>query len=187
MAKNTEIFGADERLRRDPATAERASRDAADASRMDDGGSLSDAERRALIRQEWVTEVLPTPPELPGFHTCWLSTTNSADPIFKRMRQGYLPVKVVEVPGFAQYKITGGEFDGCVQCNEMLLFKIETTRYQDIMTILHHDMPAEAERSIYERMTVYEEERDSQGQPLVRVEEGTKQLGRTPPKAPTFS
>lgn len=187
MAKNPDIFGADERLRRDSAPAERASRDeTADASRTDDGGTLTAEQRRALLRQEWITEVLPTPPAFPGWHLCWLSTTNSTDPIYKRMRQGYLPVKISEIPMFGQYKVTGGDFDGCIQCNEMLLFKIEEQKYQDIMTVLHHDMPAEAEQNIYEQVMQNQRE-DSSGRPLVEIEDGMKQLGRAPSRTPHFA
>jgi hypothetical protein len=186
MAKNADIFGEDDRLRRDSAVNERGSRETADASRLDDGGTLTAEQRRALLRKEWISEVLPTPPDIPGFHLCWLSTNNSTDPIFKRMRQGYLPVKVNEMPLFGQYKVTGGDFDGCIQCNEMLLFKIEEQTYQDIMTVLHHDMPAEAEQNIYEKVMA-NQERDSSGRPLLEVEEGMRNLGTQRARTPHFS
>ena len=186
MAKNPDIFGDDDRLRRTSAPAERGSREEADSFRVeDDGGTLSAEQRRALLRQEWVTEVLPTPPEKPGFHRCWLSTTNSTDPIYKRIQRGYKAVKITDIPAFGQYRIQGGEFEGCIQCNEMLLFEIEEERYQDIMTILHHDMPAEAERNIYEKV-VSQQEFDSNGRPLVELEEGMRSLGRGPAQTPHF-
>lgn len=181
-------FG-DERLKKDAAANSRASRDNADADRVqEDGGSLSSAQRRKMLRQEWVQEVLPTPPEIPGFHLCWLSTTNSTDPLHKRIQIGYQPVKASELPGFDQYKLSdnGGQFDGCVACNEMLLFKIPLDVYQDLMAIYHHDIPLEQEQSIRERV-MNSNEQDSEGRQLSQVEGDFQQLGRAPARTPHFA
>lgn len=186
MSKDSAIFGSDERLKKSAGDAVRGNREAADVNRTQlDGTALSADERRRALRQEWVQEVLPTPPSLPGFHTCWLSTTNSTDPIYRRIQRGYVPVTKVEVPGFgSQYSVSGGEFDGCIACNEMLLFKIPNELYNDLMTIHHHDMPNEQEESIYERIRG-NQERDSSGRNLVEVEGGFNNAGRQV-RTPTF-
>ena len=149
MATTKDTFG-DQRLKKDAGDSVRGARDDADVDRVQqDGSALSAAERRRLLRQEWVQEVLPTPPKIPGFHCCWLSTTNSTDPVFKRIQRGYVPVKASEVPGFGtQFTVSGGEFDGCIACNEMLLFKVDEQLYKDLMTIYHHDMPMEQDAVI---------------------------------------
>lgn len=117
-----------------------------DASRVgEDGTMYSMEERRRMMRSEWTQEALPTPPAVPGWHFCWLSTTNSTDPIYKRMQRGYVPVRTDEVPGFGQHKITDGEFQGCISCNEMLLFKIEDELYQEAMSYFHYELPNEEE------------------------------------------
>lgn len=172
-------FG-DERLKKDSGAAVRGSRDGADFDRVqNDGSSLSAEERRKALRQDWVQEILPSPPEMPGFHCCWLSTTNSTDPIYKRVQRGYVPVKASEVPGFGtQFLIQGGEFDGCIACNEMLLFKIDKQIYNDLMTIFHHDMPLEQEAAIRERVEAVQE-RDSSGRQLGNVEGDFNNLGRS--------
>ncbi len=180
-----DTFG-DERLKKDAGADIRGPRDAADSARNTDGGALTPEERRRLLRQEWVTEVLPKPPEIPGFHVCWLSTTNSTDPIYKRIQRGYLPVKTTETPVFGtQYAVQGGEFDGCVACNEMLLFKLPMQIYQDLMTIYHHDMPLEQEQAIRERVSSNQQE-DSSGRSLMQVEGDFNRLGREPTRNPTF-
>jgi hypothetical protein len=177
----------DERLKKDAGASARGSRDNADVSRVQqDGMALSASERRRMLRQEWVSEVLPTPPEIPGFHLCWLSTTNSTDPIHKRLQVGYQPVKITEVPGLEQYKIDGGQFDGCVQCNEMLLFKLPSEVYQDIMMIYHNDMPLEQEQAIRERV-MGTQEVDSNGRPLGVVEGDFHRLGQSQSRNPTFA
>lgn len=184
MSNANDKFG-DERLKKDPAATARGSRDNADVSRVQDGMTLSASERRRMLRQVGVQEVLPTPPEVPGFHLVWLSTTNSTDPIHKRLQMGYQPVKMSEVPGFEQYKVDGGQFDGCVQCNEMLLFKIPMEIYQDLMAIYHHDMPLEQEQAIRERV-MGTHEVDSNGRPLNTVEGDFSRLGQSPSRTPTF-
>lgn len=178
MNTNTDKFG-DDRLKKNSGTITRGSRDDADSSRVkQDGSALSAEERRRLLRNEWVQEVLPKPPEKEGWHRCWLSTTNSTDPIYKRIQRGYSPVKASEVPGFgAQFMAVGGEYDGCVSCNEMLLFQIPVQLYQDLMTIYHHDMPIEQEASIRESVSRRDEE-DSNGRSLAQVEGDFNNLGR---------
>lgn len=179
-------FG-DDRLKKDSGATARGSRDNADANRIQqDGMALSAAERRRQLRQDWVQEVLPTPPEKAGWHRCWLSTTNSTDPIHKRIQFGYQPVKVSDIPGFAQYAVSGGQFDGCVACNEMLLFEIPNDVYQDIMAIYHHDMPLEQEQAIRDRVA-QSQEFDSNGKQLVTVEGDFNQLGKTSARTPTFA
>lgn len=179
-------FG-DDRLKKTLGVPVRGSRDSADVDRVQqDGSALSDAERRKMLRNEWVQEVLPSPPKVEGFHHCWLSTTNSTDPIYKRVQRGYIPVKASEVPGFgAQFTAVGGEFDGCVSCNEMYLFKIPVQLYNDLMMIYHHDMPIEQEASIRESVSRRDEE-DSSGRSLTQVEGDFNNLGRGAGRQPQF-
>ena len=186
MVTTKDTFG-DQRLKKDAGDSVRGARDDADVDRVQqDGSALSAAERRRLLRQEWVQEVLPTPPKIPGFHCCWLSTTNSTDPVFKRIQRGYVPVKASEVPGFGtQFTVSGGEFDGCIACNEMLLFKVDEQLYKDLMTIYHHDMPMEQEAAIRDTINNKNDE-DSAGRKLGMVEGDFNNLGRGNNRTPTF-
>lgn len=188
MAKDSEIFGSDERLKKSAGEAVRGNREGADASRTQlDGSALSAEERRRALRQEWVQEVLPTPPQKDGMHRCWLSTTNSTDPIHRRIQMGYTPVKSSAVPGFgSQYTVSAGEFEGCIACNEMLLFEIPQERYIDLMTIYHHDIPMEQEEAIYERV-LGQQESDSSGRKLMSVEGDFNKLGRGQARSPSFA
>ena len=187
MSTKGNTFG-DERLKKDAGTATRGSRQAENVSRtQDDGGTLSASERRQQLRQEWVHEVLPKAPEIPGMHTVWLSTTNSTDPIYKRIQLGYMPVMQAEIPefGMGQFTVGSGEFQGCVACNEMLLFKVPLERYNDSMAIYHHDMPLESEQQIYERVKGHSA-KDSDDRELTTVEDGFNNLGKRPASPPTF-
>jgi hypothetical protein len=164
----------------------RESRATEDASRAAPEQSfVSNQERRRMFRSEWTQESLPTPPDIPGFHTCWLSTTNGYDPIHKRLRMGYQAVTIDEVPGFENYRVKAGEHAGFVACNEMLLYKLPTDLYQDIMAELHHYAPQEEA----DKIRVQAESqigRDSNGRRLGSVEgEGIASLDQAKP-VPVF-
>lgn len=140
-------LGVDSRLKKDAADGSRGDRQSADILRENTDGTVADKMQqfRENFRNEWSASALPTPPAIQGFHLCWLSTTNSYDPIHKRMRIGYEPVSMAEVPGFEHYKMNGGEFDGLVGCNEMVLFKLPMELYNEMMSYYHHEKPLEDE------------------------------------------
>jgi hypothetical protein len=109
-------------------------------------------ERLDAFRDKWANSALPDIPAgaIPGFHLCWLSTTNTYDSIDKRMALGYEPVKAAELgKGFDTLgKMSSGKFEGCVSCNEMVLFKLPEDIYQEVMRMLHLEDPLEHQRNI---------------------------------------
>ena len=112
----------------------------------------SKRERAEAFRDKWQNSALPDIPggTIPGFHLCWLSTTNNYDSIDKRMALGYEPVKASELgKGFENLgKMSSGKFEGCVSCNEMVLFKLPEEIYQEVMRMLHLEDPLEHQRNI---------------------------------------
>jgi len=166
----------DARLKKS-ADAGRESRSSEDASRQNTDGTVYTVEqRRAMFRNEWTQEALPKPPEIPGYHMCWLSTTNSYDPIHKRIRMGYEPVKADDIPGFGHFKVNSGEYDGYVAVNEMLLFKLPNEIYQVIMEELHHYAPLAEEGKLKANAVLGH--KDSNGKTLGQVEgDGFDSLG----------
>ena len=109
-------------------------------------------ERLDAFRDKWANSALPDLPEgiIPGFHLCWLSTTNNYDSIDKRMALGYEPVKASELgKGFETLgKMSSGKFEGCISCNEMVLFKLPDEVYQEVMRMMHLEDPLEHQRNI---------------------------------------
>ena len=109
-------------------------------------------ERLDAFRDKWANSALPDIPAgtIPGFHLCWLSTTNTYDSIDKRIALGYEPVKAEELGnGFGTLgKMSSGKFEGCVSCNEMILFKLPEDIYQEVMKLLHLEDPLEHQRNI---------------------------------------
>ena len=118
----------------------------------EDPDNKSKRERAEAFRDRWQNSALPDLPEniIPGFHLCWLSTTNNYDSIDKRMALGYEPVKASELgKGFENLgKMSSGKFEGCVSCNEMVLFKLPEEIYQEVMRMMHLEDPLEHQRNI---------------------------------------
>ena len=175
MTNENAILGSDERLKKNEGVG-RANRSSADRERTEkDGTAFTAGEKRTNFRDEWTATALPTPPDIQGYHLCWLSTTNSYDPIHKRIRMGYEPVKIEEVPGFESYKMKSGEWEGFVACNEMLLFKVPKDLYQEMMTYFHHEKPIEEESMIKNNAALQDSNARAAGN---QEDDGFASLGR---------
>jgi hypothetical protein len=148
----------------------RESRATMDTSRQAPEQNFASQERRRMFRDEFAQEALPNAPEIPGFHCCWLSTTHQYDPIHKRMRIGYTPVKADEVPGFENFRVKAGEMEGFVACNEMVLYKLPMEIYQEYMAEVHHYAPLDEQEKIKVQQDQLLNARDSNGRALGQVE-----------------
>jgi hypothetical protein len=147
---------------------------------------MSAQERRKMWSDEWTQSALPKTPVIPGWHLCWLSTTNNYDTIDKRMRLGYVPVTADEIPGFDSYRVKAGEHVGHVSCNEMLLFKLPMDVYQDVMSQMHYEAPREEVDRILSQAESAGA-KDSSGRRLVQVEAGMDRYDQQQPnRAPVF-
>jgi hypothetical protein len=184
MTTDNKILGGDDRLKKSTGAGVRSDRAGADSERTDkDGTVFSTSEKRANFRDEWTSTALPQPPGIPGYHLCWLSTTNSYDPIYKRVRMGYEPVRIAETPGFEVYKVKSGEYEGMVGCNEMLLFKVPNELYDEMMNYFHYEKPLEEEEMLQQNQAL----NDEQGRKVAGGEEdGFNTLVRRAPKPQSF-
>ena len=167
----------DERIVNRGEREEPESRQAVEASRVDQRDEALPQNKldvEALLREEALANALPNPPKLPGWHQCWLSTTNTYTPIQQYVRLGYVPVKPEEHAEWQYLKQHGAGHGGdTVTCNEMVLYKIPEEAYQQIMRVVHHDRPLEEERRMranIEQLKTGDDFRDSDGKPLVREE-----------------
>jgi len=108
---------------------------------------LSDDERVEMFQHALFAEVLPSLPHIEGYKTIWLTTTNQADTIHRRMALGYEPIKPEDIPGWGGGSIKTGEYTGFIGINEMLAFKIREELWRRFMTEAHHNAPErEAEK-----------------------------------------
>ena len=65
----------------------------------------TDADRLELFRMAHAQAALPDLPPIPGFHVCWLTSTNSKDSLAFRRRLGYEPIKPEELVGFGEFAV----------------------------------------------------------------------------------
>jgi hypothetical protein len=177
----------DSRLKKTLNAGGRESRSSQDLSRAaPEEAFISKQERRKMWSDEWTQSALPKVPDLPGWHLCWLSTTNGYDSIDKRMRLGYVPVKADEFPGFDNFRVKAGEDIGFIACNEMRLYKLPMDVYQEVMTQMHHDAPNEESDKVRVQVEQLQGNRDSSDKSLGSVEgEGFGNLDRKV-KTPVF-
>lgn len=109
---------------------------------------MTDAERLAEFRKSFYNSVLPDLPVIPGFHTCWLTTTNPRDSIAARARLGYEPIRSEEVPGWEFVSLKTGDYVGCIGVNEMIAFKVPLELYEAYMYEAHHTQPLQEEQKL---------------------------------------
>lgn len=168
---------------------DRVSRSSEDLDRTyENGTALMMLERKALLRQEWNDDILPSIPPDGKYHYIWLSTTSQNDPIYRRQRLGYQLVRKEQLPHLALKSIAlSAEYEGYISVNEMVLARIELELYNELMLINHHERPLEEERLLKANIKKnIEEEEDSQGEKLGEmIGEGIKNLGR-PVRPPSF-
>lgn len=119
---------------------------------------LSDEERLDEFRKSFFQSVLPDLPPIDGYHVCWLTTTNPRDSIPGRVRLGYEPVKVEDVPGWEYAALKSGDYAGCIGVNEMIAFKLPMHLYEAYMREAHHIQPLYEEEKLSSVLDVIREE-----------------------------
>lgn len=144
---------------------------------------LSDEERLDEFRKSFFQSVLPDLPPIPGYHVCWLTTTNPRDSIPGRVRLGYEPVKVEDVPGWEYAATKTGEYAGCIGVNEMLAFKLPMSLYEAYMREAHHVQPLFEEEKLSSVLEVIREEAAMAAKSGARgikfdMEDGQAELGQ---------
>lgn len=124
---------------------------------------VSEDDRLEMFRNQLFNDALPDLPNIPGYHVCWLTTTNPRDPIHRRMQLGYEPVKPDEVPGMAYASVKTGEWAGFIGVNEMLAFKLPMSLYERFMQEAHHDAPLREEDKLAEVAEIMREQAERAG------------------------
>ena len=127
---------------------------------------ISDADRLDMFRQQFFQAALPDLPKIPGYHICWLTTTNPRDTINMRMRLGYEPVKPEDIPGWEASSIKTGEWTGFIGVNEMLAFKLPLSLYEKYMQEAHHDAPTRELEKLSDTAEFMKQQAESSGTTL---------------------
>jgi hypothetical protein len=160
----------------------RASRAAEDRPATEDR-DVTDEDRLDMFRNQMFNNALHDLPAIPGYHVCWLTTTNPRDTITRRMQLGYEPVRPDEVPGLELSTIKTGEYVGMIGVNEMVAFKLPERLYQAFMQEAHYDGPNREEERLNNAADQLREQAARAGVPLIE-DEGYQELRQAPP-APT--
>jgi hypothetical protein len=87
-----------------------------------------------------------------------LTTTNPRDSIPGRVRLGYEPVLVEDVPGWEYAALKTGDYVGCIGVNEMIAFKLPMHLYEAYMREAHHIQPLYEEEKLSSVLDVIREE-----------------------------
>lgn len=145
---------------------------------------MTDKERLDMFRSSFFQNQLPDLPPIPGYHTVWLTTTNSQDPIHARIRLGYELIQAADLPGWDHCQVKEGmTFAGCIMVNEMIAAKLPLDLYQEYMKYTHHERPLEEEQGIKAQI---DQARDALPKGVKLTEgDGTRELGKDP-GAPDF-
>lgn len=131
---------------------------------------VSEDDRLEMFRAQLFNDALPDLPEMPGYHVCWLTTTNPRDPIHRRIQLGYEPIKAAEVPGMEFASIKTGEWSGLIGVNEMIAFKLPESLYQKFMQEAHHDAPLREENKLAETAEIMRQQAEGSGSTLYEVD-----------------
>ena len=155
----------DERLKKtkDVGREDRAMEDRA----VTENREVSDDDRLEMFRQQFFQAALPDLPKIPGYHVCWLTTTNPRDTINMRMRLGYEPVKPEDIPGWEATTVKSGEWQGLIGVNEMLAFKLPLSLYEKYMQEAHHDAPTRELEKLTDTAEFLQQQAESSGSYLV--------------------
>lgn len=109
---------------------------------------MSEDERFEMFMASQYQSVLPDLPRKPGYHTCWLTTSNPRDTIQARIRMGYRLIRVEDCPGWEGVGLKTGDYSGIIGVNEMVAAEIPERLYQRMMAQVHHVMPLSEEEKI---------------------------------------
>lgn len=164
----------DERLQRETLSVARPAREN-DNREVVENRTVTEDERLEMFRQQLFNDALPDLPKLPGYHLCWLTTTNPRDPIHRRMQLGYEPLKAADIPGMEYASIKTGEWSGMIGVNEMVAFKLPESLYQAFMREAHHDAPMREEHKLAEVTDLIRQQAEQAGAGL-HADEGMEDL-----------
>lgn len=147
---------------------------------------ISEDDRLEMFQEQLFNNALPNLPEIPGYHTCWLTTTNPRDTIQHRIQLGYKPIQPEDAPGLEYVTAKSGEFAGFISVNEMLAFKIPTSLYLKFMNEAHHAAPAREQEKLADTMAQIKQQAEQKGADVIEFE-GNAELRERQPLVGSFA
>lgn len=129
--------------------------------------------------------VLPDLPTIPGYHVCWLTTSNPRDSIQFRERLGYELIRLEDFKGWKGASLKTGDYAGVIGINEMVAAKIPLDRYNAYMQMVHHDMPLQDEEKLRDTTARMKEKAEAMGS-VVEEGDGTASVVQKARPMPRF-
>lgn len=166
----------DDRLKRDDleVVGQRTSRRSQERT-VTENREVTESDRLAMFRNTLFNDALPDLPSIPGYHMCWLTTTNPSDPIHRRVQLGYELLRADEVPGLEYASLKTGDYQGIVGVNEMVAAKLPMSLYEGFMQEAHHARPAEQEEMLSQAAQQMQAQAQAVGSRLIEGD-GTAEL-----------
>ena len=132
--------------------------------------------------------VLPRLPEIPGYHICWLTTSNPKDTVEWRQRLGYTVLRYSDFPDMPVIGGLKGDTDpsGVIKINEMVAAKIPLRRYNKLMLAVGHTLPLNEEQKLRGDLEQMAEDARSRGA-RVMVGDGNRDIVQDRAKPPVFA
>ena len=174
----------DDRLKKELGVS-RQSRAAEDRT-VTENREISEDDRLEMFRMNLYNDALPNIPDIPGYHVCWLTTTNKNDTIQQRMRLGYELIRAEDVPGMDLVTQKTGEYVGCIAVNEMIAAKLPMSLYQRYMQEAHHDAPLREEDKLAETAELMRQQAERSGGKLIEGD-GMAEMREYVPRPREFS
>lgn len=137
---------------------------------------IADDIRLELFRDSMHQSVLPDLPHMPGYHVCWLTTSNARDSIQHRLRIGYELIRVEQCPEWDGVTTRVPGYDGVIGINEMVAARIPLRLYNQFMVHVHHDSPLAEEEKLKAQVERAADELEAAGSGLVEVGDGTASM-----------
>lgn len=147
---------------------------------------MSEDERFEMFMASQDQSVLPDLPRKPGYHVCWLTTSNPRDTIQSRLRQGYRLIRAEDCPGFEGVGLSTGDYAGVIAVNEMLAAEIPERLFQRMMAYNHHQKPLSEEEKIRAATDGIKQNAESMGAKLQEGEGMADIVQRAPLSAESF-
>lgn len=158
---------------------------ASDDRPVTENRTVTEDERVAMFVSQFQQAALPDLPPIPGWHMCWLTTSNPRDSIPMRMRLGYEPVKPSDIPGWEFTTVKTGEYAGFIGINEMLAFKLPQPLFERFMMEAHHDAPLREDEKLTATVDFLKQQANTAGSDIIEGD-GMAAL-RESVARPTFS
>jgi hypothetical protein len=146
---------------------------------------ISEEERLEMFRDSLQQSVLPDLPDMPGYHVCWLTTSNPRDTIQRRKMLGYELLQADQIPQWEGVSLKTGELTGAVMVNEMVAARIPLRLYNRYMNEAHHKMPLSEEEKLSLMVNSLKDQAQEMGT-QVEVGDGTANIVQRAKPMPEF-